>query len=421
MEQQQETQNKRTWLWPVITLVVFIVGIQVGKMMSVQEALFSDSGAVDINKVVNLYSNTRSEEVNFDQFWDVWDRVKEQHVEQPVQDVALFYGALQGMVAGLDDPYSVYLPPEQAAAFARDLAGSFEGIGAEIGIRDQLLQVIAPLPDSPAQQAGLRPGDTILAIDGAETFGMSLEEAVLLIRGEKGTEVVLTITRNGFGTAEDVSIVRDTISVPTVTAEMFDEGIAYIRISHFNQETWDEFDTAVKELLPSNPRGIILDVRSNPGGFLETAIDVASEWVESGIIVSEGLVDAEKKDFLTRGRHRFAGTPTVVLIDEGSASGSEIVAGALGDNNAATIIGAQSFGKGSVQDFQILPDGSALKLTIAKWFTPNGDVIDGEGIVPDVIVEEMFGLAQGDERDIREVPIDEVIDFGLERAKEALK
>lgn len=412
MDQQHQQKRKPAWILPLVALGIFAAGVYIGRVIAIQDRIFDEGGHVDIQEVIDLYSKTRSKDVSFDQFWDVWDRIHDQYVEEP-DDVALFYGALEGLVEGLDDPYSVYLPPTDATAFAKDLAGEFEGIGAEIGIRDEQLSVVAPLPESPAEKAGLRAGDVILAIDGKETFGMSIEEAVINIRGEKGTPVILTITHNGLDTLREVEIIRDTINVPTVIWEMQDDDIGYLRVSHFNQETWNEFDKAVKELLLESPKGLVLDLRSNPGGFLETSIDVASEWVESGVIVSEGAPEGEKRMYRTRGRHRLATLPTVVLVDQGTASGSEIVAGALQDHDIAQIVGVQTFGKGSVQDFEILPDGSALKLTIARWFTPDDRAIDGEGIAPDVIVEEMFTFpAEGEEG--------EPVDNGLAKAREIL-
>lgn len=413
---QKTSRQGRVIKWILAIGLTFAFGVFVGQTLYVRDQLFAEDGTIKIERVIDLYGQTRSEEVDFDQFWDVWNKVKGKFVDQPVDEVKLFYGAIKGMVAGLDDPYSVYLPPEPAKEFAADLAGEFEGIGAEIGMRDGKLIVIAPLPESPAQKAGLKPGDTIYAIDGEDTASLSLEEAVLKIRGPKGTTVTLTVSHDGIETIEDVAIVRDTITVPTVYWEMKENTIAYLRISYFNQDTWDRFDKAVREMLLKSPKGIVLDLRSNPGGFLETSIDIASEWIENGVVVSEGAQVDNRQEFRSRGRHRLAGIPTVALVDEGTASGSEIVAGALQDHGVATVVGAQTFGKGSVQDFEVLPDGSALKLTIARWYTPNGRQIDKEGIAPDVVIEEMFVV----EKDEVGVEIGEVKDAGLEKAIEML-
>lgn len=401
-------------IWIIAIALSFFAGITIGQGLDLHKELLNDDGSVEIRKLIDLYGKTRSPEVSFGQFWDVWDKVKEHHVDQPVDEVAMFYGAIEGMVAGLDDPYSIYMPPAEADEFAKDLAGEFEGIGAEIGIRDDQLTIIAPLPGSPAEQAGLRPGDTVYAIDGEDAARLTIEEAVIRIRGKKGTTVVLSVSHDGFSEIEDVEIIRDTITISTVYHEMRDNNIAYLRISYFNQDTWSDFDRAVKEILLQSPTAIILDLRSNPGGFLETSVDIASEWVEEGIIVTEGNKDDVRKDFTSRGSHRLHGIPTVVLVDGGSASGSEIVAGALQDHGAATLVGIQTFGKGSVQEFEVLTDGSALKLTVAKWYTPEGREIDKEGIAPDVIVEEMFTEVQNEDGSTS------FRDVGLEKALEIL-
>lgn len=404
--------NKHRIKMVLFVLLIFFAGFGVGTTVGVVDYVKGDAESVEISKVIDLYSKTRSSEVSFDQFWEVWEKIKEKHVAKPVDEVDLFYGSIAGLVRGLDDPYSVFFPPPEAEEFAKDLSGEFEGIGAEIGMRQGQLIVVAPLPGSPAEQAGLLPGDTIFAIDGEDTYGMTLDEAVMNIRGKKGTNVVLTVSHNGFDTVEDVSIVRDTINVPTVAWELKEENIAYLRIGYFNETTWNEFDKAVTEIIAAAPRGIVLDLRRNPGGFLDTSIAVASEWVERGVVVKERYSDDRLKVYESEGRHRFADMPTVVLVDEGTASGSEIVAGALQDHGLATLVGAQTFGKGSVQDFDIFPDGSALKLTIARWYTPNDRQIDDEGIVPDVIVEPMFS----ERGDVEE----EVTDFGLQKALELL-
>lgn len=426
-------ERKIKIIWVLTIGLSFVFGLFFGQTFDLRGKLLNNGGNGEISRVINLYSKTRSPEINFNQFWDVWDKIKEKHVGEPTDDASLFYGAMEGLVASLDDPYSVYFPPESAEEFTRSLNGEFEGIGAEVGIRDNKLKIIAPLPESPAEKAGLRPGDTIYAIDSEEATGLSLEEAVSKIRGPEGTVVVLTVTHDGLESVEDIQITRDTINVPTINWKMAEDtveggdyddlkvklaekNIIYLRVSYFNKETWSEFDRAVKEIVLKSPKGVILDLRSNPGGFLETSVDVASEWVEEGIIVSEGGAEVDNGIFYSRGKHRLVGIPTVVLVDEGTASGSEIVAGALQDHGLATLVGKQTFGKGSVQDFEILPDGSALKLTIARWYTPANRMIDKEGITPDVVLEEMFLKVMNED----ETEIVSIKDLGLEKAMDIL-
>ncbi|MBI5222534.1 MAG: S41 family peptidase, partial [Candidatus Magasanikbacteria bacterium] len=313
-----------------------------------------------------------------------------------------------------EDPYSMYFPPKQAEEFAEELSGEFEGIGAEIGIKEDQLVIIAPLAGSPAEKAGIKSGDKIYLIDGEETYGLALDKAVSKIRGPKGTAVKLTISHDGFEAVQEVTIVRDKIVVPTVTWEMKDNNIAYLRVSYFNDDTWGQFDKAIKEIKLKSPKGIVLDLRSNPGGYLDTAISVASEWVKSGNIVTEKFSAGMENDHAAIGTHRLVGMPTVVLVDEGSASGSEIVAGALQDYGVAKVIGMKTYGKGSVQDFEAFLDGSALKLTVALWYTPKGRQIDKEGITPDVVLEKMVESATST------AGVIEYKDLGLDKAVELL-
>jgi len=327
-----------------------------------------------------------SKDVDFDLFWKVWDLVKKNYVHQPVADTKLFYGALSGIVSAVEDPYTVFFDPDTAKKFQQELEGAFDGIGAELGIKNRQLTIIAPLPDTPAEKAGLMAGDKILAIDGKDTTNMALDYAVSLIRGQGGTEVTLTIWRDTWEKPKDFKIKRDRIEVASVKWEM-KKDIAYIEINHFNEDTTGKFNQAITELLPKNPKGIILDLRNNPGGFLDTAVEVAGEWIEKNVVVVEQTDDGQKNEERSEGLARLQNMETVVLVNEGSASASEIVAGALQDYGKATLVGKKTFGKGSVQNLEALPDGSAVKITVAEWLTPKGRLIDKEGIAPDQEVD----------------------------------
>lgn len=373
----------------ILFVVSFGLGILVGQTIVVRRQITNEKGQVEVSKVINLNrSLNRSDSVEFAQFWDIWDRIKEKYVNKDIKDIDLFYGAIQGLVYSLGDPYSLYMVPKVAEEFTKDLSGEFEGIGAEIGIKNDSLTVISPLTDSPAEKAGLHPGDKILAINDENTFGMDVNTAVNKIRGKAGTEVILLISRDGASDAFEVKIVRAKITVPSVTFSWKGDKIAYIRILQFNEDTDAIFEKSVDRAVNEGAKGVILDLRNNPGGFLDTAVTMASEWVDGGIIVSEKSGEGTSRDHESFGEHRLRGVRTVVLVNGGSASASEIVAGALQDHKKATLIGEKTFGKGSVQDFESFPDGSALKITVAEWYTPNGNNINKEGITPDVIFKE---------------------------------
>lgn len=331
-----------------------------------------------------------SKDVDFPLFWDVWKTVKERYVKQPVSDLDLFHGAVEGMVAALNDPYSIYLKPTLAEEFAKDLQGTFEGIGAEVGIKNNIITVIAPLPDTPAAKAGLRAGDKIIAIDDKSTAGMSVDEAVNLIRGKGGTKVKLGVMRNGDKDPLKFEITREKIVVKSVNWQIkktaSGAAIGYIEIRQFNDDTASLFDRAVQELLKESPKGLIIDLRNDPGGYLDAAVSVAGHWT-NGTVVIERKYDGSETPVASKGRAELKGTPTMVLVNQGSASGSEILAGALQDYELATLVGMKTFGKGSVQDYQELSDGSALKLTVAEWLTPKKRSINKEGIAPDVEVD----------------------------------
>jgi len=330
-----------------------------------------------------------SKDVDFKLFWKVWEIVKNKYIgRDQVTDTQLFYGALAGSVAALGDPYSVFLDPENNKVFDEELKGAFEGIGAEIGLRDERLTVIAPLPESPAEKAGLKPLDKIISIDKVDTTGMPLEQAIKLIRGKKGSIVVLVVERKDVKELKTISVTRDTIVVKSVSAKKQD-GFDYIKIANFNADTAGGFAETVKGIVANGSKGIILDLRSNPGGYLDTAVTVAGYWLKSGeVVVKEEFNNPNlDNDYRSTGAGELQKYPTVVLVNGGSASASEIVAGALQDTKLGTLVGETTFGKGSVQELENLGDGSSIKITIAHWLTPLGRLIDKNGITPDIKVE----------------------------------
>ncbi|MBI4262258.1 S41 family peptidase [Candidatus Uhrbacteria bacterium] len=348
--------------------------------------------------------DAKGKPLDFNLFCEVWERIQRRFVNQPVSDEALFYGALKGLAGSVEDPYTDFLIPKVYQQFNQDLAGSFGGIGIEIGMRKGQLVVIAPLNGTPADRIGLKAGDFIVEIDGKDTIGMTLNDAVSMIRGPKGKTVKLKIMREGLRKPKEFPIVRDTIDIKSVEwfmARLTNGGIvkknegtiAYLKLSHFNEDTTSRFNSAVLELLQKSPRGLILDLRNDPGGILDVAIEVTSAWVPEDVVVVKqkqfnGLSIEHRAVGSAPIRGALKNIKTIVLVNEGSASASEILAGALQDLKRATIVGRKTFGKGSVQDVAEYRDGSALKVTIAKWLTPNGRSINEEGIKPDVEISD---------------------------------
>ena len=330
------------------------------------------------------------QEIDFSLFWEAYHTLQEKFVDKEKFDIQkMIYGAISGMVKSLEDPYTIFLPPEETKRFIEDVKGTFEGVGMEIGIRKSQLQVIAPLEDTPAQKAGLRAGDKILKIDDNSTVDMTIEEAVNLIRGPKGTEVTLTIFREGWEEAREFKITRALIEIPSLKWEIKDGDIAYLKLYHFTEKAGSDFGRAAWEILNSPVKKIILDLRNNPGGYLEVAQDIAGWFLEKGQIVT--IEDfgrgKEQKKYLAKGPSRLLEYPLVILINQGSASASEILAGALKDNRGIILIGEKTFGKGSVQELEKLREGSSLKITVAKWLTPKGELIADIGLEPDIKVQ----------------------------------
>jgi len=356
----------------------------------------------------------RSNILDFSLFWEAFNLLKEKYVDSSGLDAnQLLYGAIKGLMQATGDPYTIYLDPEENDKFNEDITGSFEGIGAEMGIKNKILTIIAPLEDSPAEKSGLRPGDKILRIDGENTADMSIDEAVDKIRGPKGTEVRLTIFRNGEEETREITVRRDIINVKSVNLEFKDDNVAYIRVSRFGEDTDSEFNAAVRKINSENTKGIILDLRNNPGGYLDASINMASKMIpKDKVIVIEESGDKSQKKILARGGDTLSGIPTVVLINEGSASASEILAGALRDNrDNVTIVGILSFGKGSVQELIELPQNTAAKITVARWLTPNGEQINEVGIRPDVEID----LTDDDYNSDRDPQLDKALEILKEK------
>ena len=325
---------------------------------------------------------------DFSLFWNVWNQLQNRFVDKEKLDTQeLLYGAIEGLVNAAGDPYTVFLRPKDSANFAEEINGSFGGIGIEIGLRSNVITVIAPISGTPAAKAGLLAGDKIFKIGDKSTEGMSINAAVDVIRGPKGTPVRLTISQANSRETREVSIIRDTIKVPTVKWSLLDEQTAHLQLFVFNRNADADFAKAVKEITQSPAKQIILDLRNNPGGLLDSAINLAGYFLDNNqIVVVEKFGNGKEHTYYSSGKGELKDYPLFILINQGSASASEILAGALKDNRSVTLVGEQSFGKGSVQEVNDLPGKSSLKITIAKWYTPKGISINENGITPDITV-----------------------------------
>lgn len=376
-----------------ILLAVFVI-FSAGAYLAVKSDAVKKLAETEVfylGRLTGKYSKVDSkwaQNVDFDLYWEVWEKLKTQHPNKDqITDKHMFYGSLKGLVASFGDPYSEFMDPKENKEFEDDMSGVFDGIGAEIGLRDGILTIISPIDGTPASRAGLLPGDKILEINGENTKDFSVDQAVSKIRGPKGTEVVLSIYNSSADEIREVKIIRDKIFIKSVKYEKLENDIFLIKISAFNDDTSALFAEAVKQFISSGSKKLIIDLRSNPGGYLETAVDLLGEWINGEVAVIEKFADDKQLDYPAKGLNRLSSYNTVVLINGGSASASEIMAGALKDYDKATIIGETSYGKGSVQMLRSLSDGSALKVTVAKWLTPKGQDISKEGIEPDVEVE----------------------------------
>jgi carboxyl-terminal processing protease len=350
-----------------------------------------DNGAASI---FSLFAAppAKPQEVDMTQFWQVWEILDQKFIATATTSVTTeerVRGAIDGLVRSYGDPYTIFMLPQETRALEDDISGNFSGVGMEIGIRNGVVTVIAPLPNTPAERAGILPGDVIIRIDERSTEGMRVDEAVRLIRGERGTEVRLSIFREGEMEIKELAIIRDNIVVPTIETERAGD-VFIIRLYSFNALAEMRMQDALREYVRSGQRKLILDLRGNPGGLLQSSVSIAGFFLPTGkVVVREHYGEARpERLYRSSGRtlRQFAPREMVVLIDNGSASASEILAGALREHGLATLIGTTTFGKGSVQELVSLPDGSSLKITIARWLTPNGLSISEGGLSPDIVI-----------------------------------
>jgi carboxyl-terminal processing protease len=389
--------NRKLFSWPVVVLLLvcfFAGGYYVG------------IGKIKINSKLQITKGNTpvSQNADYNLLWDALNELNTKFVDQPLDQQKLLHGAIGGLVSAAGDPYTTYFDPQAAKQFADQLKGTFDGIGAEVGMKDDQIVIIAPLDDTPAQKAGLLAGDIILAIDSESTSTMTVDQAVSKIRGIAGTDVTLTILHTGKRSAQEIKITRAHINVKSVKVAdknvtttgnkpvdpdkvVNGKKIAVITLSQFGDDTKGLFDSAVEKVLAGGYSGMILDLRNDPGGYLDTAVSIASNWVDNGkVVVAEVGYNGETKKYNATGLSRLKDIKTVILVNGGSASASEILAGSLQDYKLATLVGEKTFGKGSVQELTNLKDNSQIKITVAKWLTPNGRGINKIGLEPDVKV-----------------------------------
>ena len=324
----------------------------------------------------------------FGRLAEVWELLQEQHVNADgIDPQAVSDGAIRGMLAAIDDPYAAYLDAEQFSLERQDIQGFFEGIGAEVGVRDGMITILAPLPDTPAEMAGIRPGDVILAVDGRDIGGLSLLEVVNLIRGEGGTTVRLLVRHRDAAEAVEIEIRRARIALESVRLIMQVGGIGHLRLTGFTRDTKEELLRALERFRRSRGAGLVVDLRNNPGGLVSSVVEVTSQFIDEGVVLYQIDAQGERRDWEAESGGAALEVPLVVLVNEFSASASEVFAGALADYRRAPIVGMTTFGKGSVNNLWPLSDGSGVNFTVANWFTPGGTLIEGEGIVPEIVIE----------------------------------
>lgn len=373
---------KQIRLTVLITAFIILVG-GIGYWLGGQGLTVNIGGP---EKVTIDRTTPADKNIDFSLFWTAWDRLAASYLDKTaLKPQEMIYGAIKGMVASLGDPYTVFLPPQENKEAKEDLNGAFEGVGIQLGYIDEQLAVIAPLSGMPAEKAGVKAGDLILKVDERETTDMTLPEAVSLIRGPKGTTVKLTLLHQGEKEPYVAEIIRSTIIVPSVEVVFLEENIAHLKLMRFGERTSDEWATAVNQILTHQPivKGVILDLRNNPGGYLSGSVFIASEFLSSGTVVKQEDAAGNQESYSVDRQGMLFYQPLVVLVNQGSASASEIVAGVLQEYKRAKIVGDKTFGKGTIQEAEDLPGGAGLHITTARWLLPSGESIDNNGVIPD--------------------------------------
>jgi len=408
--------NKRKIVRIIIILVIaailfgggFVIGKKSADNVQIANRMF-------FNKELG-----KPEPVDFSLFWRVLETIEDKYVDSSkINYTEMLYGAISGMVDALGDDYTVFMKPEKTESFIKSVSGddNFEGVGMEIGIKNKTLTVISPIEGTPAYKAGIQAGDLILKIDDKDTEGLTSEEAVSLIRGKKGTQVILMISRKSFSEPKEFILTRDIIQVPVIRWEMLastseaggkNNDIAYIKIYQFTANLPSRFKDIVSEILKSDAKKIIVDVRNNPGGYLDSATEISSWFLpEDSVVVKEEFRDGTGDEYTSKGYKAIQNFPVVMLVNKGSASASEIMAGALRDIKGTKLVGEKTFGKGSVQQVETFKDDSSLKVTIAKWLTPLGVSINEEGLTPDYEIE----LTEDDYNNNRDPQLDKAVEL----------
>lgn len=365
----------------IIAFVILAGGI--GYWLGGQGIIINIGGS---RKVTIDRTTPAERNLDFSLFWTAWDRLTASYLDKSaLKPQEMIYGAIKGMVASVGDPYTVFLPPKENKEAKEDLNGAFEGVGIQLGYTDEQLAVIAPLSGMPAEKAGVKAGDLILKVDEKETMDMTLPEAVNLIRGPKGTTIKLTLLHQGETEPYVAEIVRSTIIVSSVEVVFLEENLAHLKLTRFGERTSDEWTREISQILTRQPavKGIILDLRNNPGGYLSGSVFIASEFLSSGVVVKQEDAAGNQESYSIDRQGILLHQPLVVLVNQGSASASEIVAGSLQEHKRANVVGENTFGKGTIQEAEDLPGGAGLHITTARWLLPSGKSIDDNGIVPD--------------------------------------